>query len=75
MVASTQTEKRLREAESIIRQAIPILGLYRRGFSQEALIRACVFVGDDPEAWTAHPDVMERRREILPKRFQKKVVS
>jgi hypothetical protein len=56
----------LREARSILYQALPALGLHGRGFSQEALIRACDLLGDvRPEDWTAHPEVMARRREIL----------
>lgn len=53
------------EAQSIMFQSLPALGMHARGFSQEALIRACEFVGSNPQDWTQHPDVMERRRQAL----------
>jgi hypothetical protein len=55
----------LREAKSLLNRSLPALGVHPRGFSQEVLVLVCHFVDADPADWTSHPDVMERRREIL----------
>jgi hypothetical protein len=59
------------EAEEALYMGIPAMAGHARGFSQEALVRACALVASDPRDWTAHPETLERRRLLLPKRIQK----
>lgn len=69
------TERELeevREAKSVIYKMLPAVGMHGRGFSQEALIRGCFLIGSNPWDWTDHPDVLERRLEIMPARYRKK---
>jgi hypothetical protein len=69
---SCPAEKDLAEAKRIIYSMLPAVGMHGRGFSQEALIRGCYLTGNDPWGWTQHPAVLQRRPEILPRRFRKK---
>ena len=41
------------------------VGYSPRGAAQGALSDACELLGVDPFDWTAHPDVLARRRETL----------
>jgi hypothetical protein len=48
---------RLEEACSILLEALPALASHASAGSKDAFIRACAFVGSNPENWTQDPGV------------------
>jgi len=53
---------RVEEARSILLEALPALAIHARAGSEEAFIRACAFIGSNPENWTQDPGVLASRR-------------
>jgi hypothetical protein len=61
----------LQVARNFLERTLPIVGVSGRGFAQELLAEICLFLGDSPYNWTAHPDTLTQRIGLLPARKRK----
>jgi hypothetical protein len=59
------TERERDEAREAIALLIPWVANSGRGAAQEALAIGCDIIGSNPYDWTAHPDVLASRIELL----------
>ena len=72
MAPSTPSEREA-ELQALIVRALPVIGSHGRGFAQQLLAEMCLAVGHNPYTWTAHPETLQRRVALLPKRAQTKI--
>ncbi len=63
--ATVDPQAEIAKLKHALSRCVPWVAVSGRGMAQESLAIACDLLGTDPYDYSAYPDVLTRRRELL----------